>query len=69
MYDDPNLPLVVDIGSGYGRFLLLLQRNNAERPVNYLGIEIRKPVRQAKQPCGAAACPGFGWRPPPSSAL
>lgn len=47
MYADPTLPLVVDIGSGYGRFLLLLQRHNPDRPVNYLGIEIRRPVGAA----------------------
>ncbi|KXZ50537.1 hypothetical protein GPECTOR_16g712 [Gonium pectorale] len=46
VYSDPTLPLALDIGSGYGRFLLLLQRNNPERRVNYLGIEIRRAVRR-----------------------
>ncbi|KAG2444034.1 hypothetical protein HYH02_009232 [Chlamydomonas schloesseri] len=42
VFADPTLPLAVDIGSGYGRFLLLLQRNNPNRQINYLGIEIRR---------------------------
>ncbi|KAG2426649.1 hypothetical protein HXX76_012962 [Chlamydomonas incerta] len=42
VFADPTLPLAVDIGSGYGRFLLLLQRNNPNRRVNYLGVEIRR---------------------------
>lgn len=53
VYSDPTLPLVIDIGSGYGRFLLLLQRHNPDRPVNYLGIEIRRPV---------GAAPGWNGR-------
>lgn len=44
VFADPTLPLAVDIGSGYGRFLLLLQRNNPNRQINYLGIEIRRTV-------------------------
>ncbi|KAG2500401.1 hypothetical protein HYH03_001972 [Edaphochlamys debaryana] len=42
VFEDTSLPLAVDVGSGYGRFLLLLQRNNPERRSNYLGIEIRR---------------------------
>jgi tRNA G46 methylase TrmB len=54
VYRDPSLPLVVDLGCGPGRFLLLLQRRAAAGAVgagvprggrcNYLGVEIRKPV-------------------------
>ncbi|XP_073269586.1 uncharacterized protein [Primulina huaijiensis] len=40
VYDDPTLPLMVDIGSGSGRFLIwLAKRNSGLR--NYLGLEIR----------------------------
>ncbi|KAL8028470.1 hypothetical protein ABFS82_14G159400 [Erythranthe guttata] len=40
VYEDATLPLMVDIGSGSGRFLLWLAKNNpASR--NYLGLEIR----------------------------
>ncbi|GIL64664.1 hypothetical protein Vafri_18575 [Volvox africanus] len=44
VFSDPSLPLALDIGSGYGRFLLLLQRNNPNQQVNYLGMEIRNPL-------------------------
>ncbi|GLI71109.1 hypothetical protein VaNZ11_016182 [Volvox africanus] len=44
VFTDPSLPLALDIGSGYGRFLLLLQRNNPNQQVNYLGMEIRSPL-------------------------
>ncbi|GIL85930.1 hypothetical protein Vretimale_8993 [Volvox reticuliferus] len=44
VFADPSLPLALDIGSGYGRFLLLLQRNNPNQQVNYLGMEIRSPL-------------------------
>jgi tRNA (guanine-N7-)-methyltransferase len=49
IYADPSLPLVVDLGCGYGRFLLLLQRR---KPCgfNYLGIEIRQKVRRGRVP-------------------
>ncbi|GLC42351.1 hypothetical protein PLESTM_001323900 [Pleodorina starrii] len=42
VFTDLSLPLALDIGSGYGRFLLLLQRNNPQQQVNYLGLEIRR---------------------------
>lgn len=41
-YATPSLPLVLDIGSGYGRFLLALAM--AMPTHNGLGIEIREPV-------------------------
>lgn len=56
-FQDPSLPLILDLGCGYGRFLLLLNKRHreaegqvADAPArdnnyNYLGIEIRKPVR------------------------
>ncbi|XP_058205552.1 uncharacterized protein LOC131319353 isoform X2 [Rhododendron vialii] len=45
VYRDPTLPLVVDVGSGSGRFLMWLAKRNLERsqdPKNYLGLEIRQ---------------------------
>eukprot|EP01024_Parvocaulis_polyphysoides_P022929 TRINITY_DN2121_c0_g5_i1.p1 TRINITY_DN2121_c0_g5~~TRINITY_DN2121_c0_g5_i1.p1 ORF type:complete len:335 (-),score=35.98 TRINITY_DN2121_c0_g5_i1:204-1058(-) len=46
VYDDPTRELWIDIGSGYGRFLMLLNRREeaAKTQRNYLGLEIRKPV-------------------------
>ncbi|KAH0860610.1 hypothetical protein HID58_088871 [Brassica napus] len=41
VYKDPSLPLMVDIGSGSGRFLLWLAKKNADSG-NYLGLEIRQ---------------------------
>nr|GMC71323.1 tRNA (guanine-N(7)-)-methyltransferase [Ipomoea batatas] len=40
VYKDTSLPLVVDIGSGSGRFLMYLAKRNPESK-NYLGLEIR----------------------------
>ncbi|KAL4563640.1 hypothetical protein LXL04_027685 [Taraxacum kok-saghyz] len=41
VFEDPNLPLVVDIGSGSGRFVMwLAKRNHGSK--NYMGLEIRK---------------------------
>ena len=42
VYTDPSLPLIVDIGAGYGRFLLALA--NKEQSSNCLGLEIRDPA-------------------------
>lgn len=42
VYDDPSLPLIVDVGAGYGRFLLALA--NKEQFSNCLGLEIREPA-------------------------
>eukprot|EP00892_Ulva_mutabilis_P006208 jgi/Ulvmu1/395/UM001_0402.1 len=39
---DPNKPLVADVGSGYGRFLL--QMALAYPHANCLGLEIREPI-------------------------
>ncbi|CAA0403267.1 unnamed protein product [Arabidopsis thaliana] len=41
VYKDPSLPLMVDIGSGSGRFLLWQANKNVESR-NYLGLEIRQ---------------------------
>ena len=42
VYDDPTKPLMLDIGSGYGRFLLGLTQVETEK--NGLGLEIRDPI-------------------------
>ncbi|WCJ27689.1 tRNA (guanine-N-7) methyltransferase [Euphorbia peplus] len=48
VFRDPTLPLMVDIGSGSGRFLMWLANNNQDSS-NYLGIEIReKLVKRAE---------------------
>ncbi|GFP93923.1 tRNA (guanine-n(7)-)-methyltransferase [Phtheirospermum japonicum] len=48
VYDDPTLPLTVDIGTGSGRFLIWLAKRNPGLR-NYLGLEIRpKLVRRAE---------------------
>ncbi|XP_076919792.1 uncharacterized protein LOC143580732 [Bidens hawaiensis] len=41
VFEDPKLPLVVDIGGGSGRFLMWLAKRNPGSK-NYLGLEIRK---------------------------
>ncbi|KAI8021599.1 tRNA (guanine-N(7)-)-methyltransferase [Camellia lanceoleosa] len=41
VYRDSTLPLMVDIGSGSGRFLMWLAKRNLDSK-NYLGLEIRK---------------------------
>ncbi|GLT54033.1 hypothetical protein SLA2020_272670 [Shorea laevis] len=41
VFRDPTLPLMVDIGSGSGRFLIWLAKRNPEVR-NYLGLEIRQ---------------------------
>ncbi|KAK2078391.1 hypothetical protein QBZ16_003231 [Prototheca wickerhamii] len=43
LFSNPHLPLVVDVGSGYGRFCLAMAKVEEEGgvPHNYLGIEIR----------------------------
>lgn len=41
-FTDPSKPLVVDVGSGYGRFLL--QMALAYPHANFLGLEIREPI-------------------------
>ncbi|KAL4024572.1 hypothetical protein IC575_012936 [Cucumis melo] len=41
VFRDPTLPLMVDIGSGSGRFLLWLAKSHLESR-NFLGLEIRQ---------------------------
>jgi tRNA G46 methylase TrmB len=43
IYNDPQKPLVVDIGCATGRWLLLLARDSG-LDCNWLGLDIRKPV-------------------------
>ncbi|KAK4738384.1 hypothetical protein R3W88_002081 [Solanum pinnatisectum] len=40
VFEDATLPLMVDIGSGSGRFLMWLAKRNSSS-MNYLGLEIR----------------------------
>ncbi|KAH1082993.1 hypothetical protein J1N35_022754 [Gossypium stocksii] len=48
VFKDPTLPLMVDIGSGSGRFLLWLAKQNPDSQ-NYVGLEIRaKLVKRAE---------------------
>uniref|UniRef100_A0A6N2NLY9 tRNA (guanine(46)-N(7))-methyltransferase n=1 Tax=Salix viminalis TaxID=40686 RepID=A0A6N2NLY9_SALVM len=48
VFRDPTLPLMVDIGSGSGRFLIWLAKRNPDSG-NYLGLEIRqKLVKRAE---------------------
>ncbi len=57
LYRQTAAPLVLDLGCGPGRFLLLMHQRRrqgrlnlpslgeTQQPVNYLGLEIRRPVR------------------------
>lgn len=45
IYQDPGLPLHIDIGCGRGRFLREMARQHPDR--NFLGIEIREPLVRA----------------------
>ncbi|CAN1168040.1 tRNA (guanine-N(7)-)-methyltransferase [Linum perenne] len=47
VFRDPTLPLMVDIGSGSGRFLMWLAKRNPDSG-NYLGLEIREKVWRNK---------------------
>jgi tRNA (guanine-N7-)-methyltransferase len=42
VFSDPHLPLVVDVGCGYGRFAIKLAKQVVG--VNVLGIEVRQPI-------------------------
>ncbi|KAJ1283981.1 hypothetical protein BS78_03G169400 [Paspalum vaginatum] len=48
VFEDPLLPLMVDIGCGSGRFLIWLAKNSGERQ-NYLGLEIRQKLVERTQ--------------------
>ncbi|EAY74414.1 hypothetical protein OsI_02302 [Oryza sativa Indica Group] len=48
VFEDPLLPLMVDIGCGSGRFLIWLAKNSGERR-NYLGLEIRQKLVERSQ--------------------
>jgi tRNA (guanine-N7-)-methyltransferase len=47
LFDDPSLPLHLDIGCARGRFLLALARCQPGR--NHLGLEIRRPLVEAAE--------------------
>ncbi len=47
LFDDPSLPLHLDIGAARGRFLLAMARRHPER--NHLGLEIRRPLVAAAE--------------------
>lgn len=44
VFADPSRPLILDIGAGYGRFLLGLMQVDANSSKNALGLEIREPI-------------------------
>ncbi|KAH7525207.1 hypothetical protein FEM48_Zijuj06G0200500 [Ziziphus jujuba var. spinosa] len=48
VFRDPTLPLMVDIGSGSGRFLIWLAKRNLDSK-NYLGLEIRQKLVKRAQ--------------------
>ncbi|KAF6158851.1 hypothetical protein GIB67_012494 [Kingdonia uniflora] len=48
VYSDPSLPLMVDIGTGSGRFLIWLA-NKSPDTRNYLGLEIRRKMVERAQ--------------------
>ncbi|KAL6781634.1 hypothetical protein ACKKBF_B08820 [Auxenochlorella protothecoides x Auxenochlorella symbiontica] len=55
VYADPGLPLTVDVGAGYGRFLLGLAQTGAAGGLrNHLGFEIRGSVVDRAQDWAAA---------------
>lgn len=55
VYADPGLPLIVDVGAGYGRFLLGLAQTGAAGGLhNHLGFEIRGSVVDRAQDWAAA---------------
>jgi tRNA (guanine-N7-)-methyltransferase len=47
LFEDPSLPLHLDIGSARGRFLLAMARREPGR--NHLGLEIRRPLVEAAE--------------------
>lgn len=48
VFEDPTLPLVVDIGCGSGRMIMLLAKREEAKGIrrNYIGMEIRKPLTE-----------------------
>ncbi|ONM39172.1 hypothetical protein ZEAMMB73_Zm00001d043832 [Zea mays] len=48
VFDDPLLPLMVDIGCGSGRFLIWHAKNSGKSQ-NYLGLEIRQKVNRIRE--------------------
>ncbi|KAF3447560.1 hypothetical protein FNV43_RR12747 [Rhamnella rubrinervis] len=48
VFKDPTLPLMVDIGSGSGRFLMWLAKRNLDAR-NFLGLEIREKLVKRAQ--------------------
>nr|CAB3473248.1 unnamed protein product [Digitaria exilis] len=48
VFEDPLLPLMVDIGCGSGRFLIWHAKNSGQRQ-NYLGLEIRQKLVERTQ--------------------
>ena len=42
LFENPELPLFLDIGAGRGRFLLEMAETEPDK--NFLGLEIREPL-------------------------
>lgn len=57
IFADPSLPLLVDVGAGYGRFALKYAKERLGE--NVLGIEIRRPAVERAQKCASHAARGF----------
>lgn len=61
IYSDPSLPLVADIGCGYGRFLIALAMDPRWQGHNMLGLDIRKPLMDRGNSWAERVCPGKVW--------
>lgn len=51
VYKNPELPLIVDVGSGYGRFPLVAAKHDTT-PTNYLGTDIRHQAKLSQLSLG-----------------
>lgn len=56
VYTDPSLPLVLDIGCGYGRFLIALATSWTGH--NMLGLDIRQPLMERGNKWASRVCSG-----------
>lgn len=59
VYTTPSLPLVLDIGCGYGRFLIALATQWPDH--NMLGLDIRQPLTERGNKWVSRVCPGKAY--------